>query len=94
VERNIFFSSRGCALDCRNPFNEIALRDNLFWDNLPGDAFDRTGACLGDWESQNLFADPLFCDPASDDYRVRSDSPALTNGNQIGAFLTPGCDPP
>jgi len=80
---NTFFNSHGCAPDCRSS------------SNTPGDAFDRTGACLADdWESMNIFADPLFCDPAHDDYHVRSDSPAITGGRQIGAFLTPGCQAP
>jgi len=95
IEQNIFVGSRGCGLSCRNPLYQIVFRDNLLWSNSPFDASDWSGSCLADdWESMNVFADPLFCDPAHDDYRVRSDSPALTNGRQIGAFLTPGCDPP
>jgi hypothetical protein len=92
IERNIFSSSTGCAVACRTHVGATTIRDCIFWDN-DRDVGDPLG-CFGDWAQDNLLVDPLFCDPGNDDYRVRSDSPALTGGRMIGAYLTPGCSGP
>jgi len=92
IEKNIIASSLSCAIACRFSGSNIDILNNLFWSNAPTDVGDPPN-CLGDWEPTNLFQDPLFCDPGSDDYHVRSDSPAITGGNQVGAYLNPGCEP-
>ena len=78
---------------CRSSAPDTWIAGNVFWGNSPTDVGDPEGCFIG-WQSQNLVVDPLFCDPASDDYRVRTDSPAITGGRAIGAYLTPGCPTP
>jgi hypothetical protein len=92
IERNIFALSSGCAVVCRFGAAGTTLQGNLFWANTPSD-IGNPQSCFGTGVGANLFTDPLFCDPTHDDYRVRSDSPAVTGGNAIGAYLTPGCAP-
>jgi hypothetical protein len=93
IERNIFSLGVGCGVVCRFWKNtNVTLTGNLFWSNDRLDVDDPLG-CFPGWQSNNFFTDPLFCDPVHDDYRVRSDSPAVTGGNAIGAYLTPGCTP-
>lgn len=87
---------RGALVHCehgvpgvhRHP--NVVLTENLFWSNTPADVDDPLG-CFPDWQSKNLFADPLFCDPTNDDYYARNDSPALSDTLVIGAFAEPGC---
>ena len=91
IERNIFSGSEGCAVLCRSEPQDVTMRDNLFWDSTPSHVGDE-GGCFSDWEQDNVLTDPLFCDPANDDYRVQPGSPALTHpGGPIGAFTEPGC---
>lgn len=48
------------------------------------------------WDGQEntMFADPLFCDPENNDFRLAAGSPALTHpAGQIGA-LGQGCAAP
>ncbi len=92
VERNIFASSQGCAVVCRGDASGTQLTNNMFWNNAPGDIGNATG-CFPYSAGANLFVYPLFCDPAHDDYHVRSDSPALSDTLVIGAYDTPGCSP-
>jgi len=44
------------------------------------------------WREQQIYADPVFCDPDADDYTLATNSPALT-GPTMGAFPEPGCPP-
>ena len=92
VERNIFAGSEGCAVACRFGAEGTTVRDNIFWNNLPRDV-DNPRSCFPFSPAENFFVNPLFCDPAHDDYRVRSDSPALAGPNVIGAYPEPGCEP-
>ena len=92
VERNIFAGSEGCAVACRFGAEGTTVRDNIFWNNLPRDV-DNPRSCFPFSPAENFFVNPLFCDPAYDDYRVRSDSPALAGPNVIGAYPEPGCEP-
>ena len=92
VERNIFASSQGCAVVCRGDASGTQLTNNMFWNNAPGDIGNATG-CFPYSAGANLFVYPLFCDPAHDDYHVRSDSPALSDTLIMGAFAEPGCSP-
>jgi hypothetical protein len=94
ITSNVFVGAEGCAISCSNPSFATVAHGNLFWDNAPSDIGDPK-SCFPDLGGEDdVFADPLFCDPAADDYRVRSDSPAITGGNPIGAYPTPGCSAP
>lgn len=56
---------------------------------------DWTGAIAGQLGiNGNISADPLFCDPAADDFTLRGDSPCAPGGEcgLIGAWPV-GCDP-
>ncbi len=58
---------------------------NLYWDASAEPAISFLGKPLEEWRKlgydQNaLVEDPLFVDPASDDYRLKPDSPALKLG--------------
>jgi hypothetical protein len=92
VDRNIFASSQGCAVACRFGAAGTSLRQNVFWANNPGNV-DNPGGCFPYIPTENIFTDPLFCDPAHDNYHVRSDSPALSDTLIIGAYAEPGCSP-
>ncbi len=92
VRDNIFAASNGCAVACRFGADGTDLSDNIFWSNQPGDV-GNPSSCFPYIAEDNLFADPLFCDPANDDYHVRRDSPALSDTLKIGAFTSPGCSP-
>ncbi len=93
ITQNVFALGQGCGVVCRFWLNpNVRLTKNIFWFNTPSDVDDPLG-CFPNWQSANLFADPLFCDPANDDFHVRSDSPALSDALKIGAFTTPGCSP-
>lgn len=97
IEYNIIVGSSGCGLACYYTIPEPRLeeiRNNLFWQNLPGDLASGTRACPPDGVSGNVFADPLFCDPAHDDYRLDASSPARLGKEVMGAFDDAGCGPP
>jgi hypothetical protein len=68
---------------------EVVLVRNDVWDNVGG---NYAGACTGPPDpdpGENFSLDPLFCDPASEDYRLQAGSPAiLAGGDTVGAF---GC---
>lgn len=71
VENNIFYANAaevsGGGLHCRgvSTINDC----NTFWLNEP----DGTSGCSN--PTNVVLADPLFCNPAADDYRLRPDSP-------------------
>ena len=66
---------------------------NLLWQNGGGDLGTGLGECASEWAGVMLFADPLFCDPENDDYRVASNSPAIMGEEVMGAYGEPGCGP-
>ena len=88
---NILSGARGCAIVCRIPNGFPAIptnaHDNLFWQNAPQDIGNP--GCFPAWSGGDLRTDPLFCDPANDNYRLQVGSPALEAG--IGAYLDAGC---
>ena len=91
---NIFFENSGCNLACSGDNDSgFALGVNLFWENMDPYHNVTLGSCPSLWSGNQIIADPLFCDPANDDYHVRSDSPALSDTLIMGAFAEPGCSP-
>lgn len=90
--RNIVYYSDAKArlFGSRNlPLDHNRWEENIYW-NSAGPLIIARGAGLRDWDFDawreagadrgSLVADPLFVDPASDDYRLRPDSPAATIG--------------
>jgi hypothetical protein len=69
---------------------------NLFWNNHAPQDDHVTAGCLGLGENNNLVADPLFCDPLSDNFALHSNSPGAPGHSsgcgQRGAFGV-GCGP-
>ncbi len=92
IANNIIAGNRGDGIVCRNQASPLIL-SNLFWNNSRENVISLNGACRGEYPTDSIFADPLFCDPANDDYHVRSDSPALTGSVPMGAFPEAGCGP-
>jgi hypothetical protein len=92
IEKNIIaLSGVGGGIWCDAMTTPI-IRNNLAWQNQPADG---VGDCPTWWQSDgNIVTDPYFCDPASGDYSVAQNSPALTNPyGPLGAFRLPGCGP-
>jgi len=72
----------------------VTLGSNLLFSNAGNDLGSDNGQCPASWAEGQIFTDPLFCDPAHDDYHLRSDSPALTDpAGPFGAYPAPGCGP-
>lgn len=92
IEQNIIANAvAGGGIYCY-PGLPMTIQNNLGWDNTGGHG---VGACVG-WEltDGNVVADPLFCNPAMDDFTVAQISPALTHpAGSIGAYPDPGCAP-
>jgi len=87
-ENNIVYFDQGHLLGGRgwNDGAKVDLRNNLYW-RSEGKRFDFSGKNFSQWQSEgndvgSKIADPLFRDPASDDYRLNADSPALAMGFQ------------
>jgi hypothetical protein len=92
LEQNIIaLSGLGGGISC-NAFASPTIRNNLAWDNLGAHG---AGSC-SDWPQSdgNIVTDPYFCDPASGDYSVAQNSPAMTHvAGPLGAIPIPGCGP-
>jgi hypothetical protein len=92
VEKNIIaMSLKGGGIGCGGGVTPT-IRNNLAWQNLPADG---VGGCVTWWQIEgNIVADPAFCDPASADYSLAQNSPAITHvAGPLGAFYLPGCGP-
>jgi parallel beta helix pectate lyase-like protein len=91
IEFNIVALNEGGGISCRYDV-ATPLGRNLLWMNSNADIGGPGSTCPQDWISSQLVADPVFCNPATDDYRVSSTSPAL--GEEVmGAYRAPGCGP-
>jgi hypothetical protein len=89
VYGNLIAFNSGCGITCRDNVQTV-LGPNLLWQNTVSDL---GSVCPPEWAEIQIIADPLFCGPGVDDYRVASDSPALTGEEVMGAFDKPGCGP-
>ena len=85
----VSFSSEGAGIECEDGASPTIYHCCVFG-NAGGD--DVCDASPGD----NLFADPLFCDPDAGDFTLHSNSPCAPPGatgcGRIGA-LPVGCGP-
>ena len=92
VARNVFALNEGSGIGCS--FEAVAdIGVNLFWQNTVGDVGGGDSTCPPAWSEGQVVADPWFCNPATDDYRVASNSPALMGEEVMGAYPDPGCGP-
>lgn len=85
--QNCIIAFNSGAMECYQSAPEVshcAVFANTWGDSLCGNSYE------------NLFTDPLFCDPSSNELTLCADSPCLEGGNpwaeQIGAFGE-GCPP-
>lgn len=83
----IAFSSEGAAVSCPDASVATVFHSCVFG-NAGGDSL-----CGLYWE--NLFEDPLLCDPSTGDYRIHESSPAAPTGNPWSELIGargPGCE--
>ena len=75
IDNTIFTDGSGAFADVRSG-GSIAIRSSLFFGNVGGWGDIARPTRMGG----NLFADPLFVDPASGDYSLGTGSPAIDTG--------------
>ncbi len=75
----------GVALECLGA--QIASC-NVFWGSATPFE-DDCGLAIG--ENDNIYADPLFCDPENGDYRLAANSPAAVGSCGLIGALPVGC---
>ncbi len=86
-ERNIVLYDRGELLGKSWDDPKVWMDHNLYW-HAAGEVRFPKGRTLEQWrrdtghDLHSLVADPLFADPARDDFRLRPGSPALALGFQ------------
>lgn len=80
ISRNIIAGSRETGALACDATSSPSVDCNAFWNNEAGD-----GDCaLG---PDNFSADPMFCDPAADDYHLHEDSPCTAANSPAGCGL-------
>ena len=92
IEQNIIaFNLRGGGIWCGNGATPV-IQNNMAWQNVGGYG---VLACLDWWKSNgNVIDNPYFCDMASGDFSVASNSGVMTHpAGPLGAFPNPGCAP-
>jgi hypothetical protein len=91
VQRNIIAFNKNGGLSCFSNPVLAKVRENLLYEN--GSEYGCGGGeCGSSLEFTNWVGDPLFCDPANDDFHLAANSPALGGILPIGAFSEAGCD--
>jgi hypothetical protein len=88
VTDNIIAFNGSCGLACETQVATLPGR-NCFWQNVDGDLGSAQRTCDAGWRSLAVVTNPLFCDPAADDYTLASNSPVLG----MGAFPDQACPP-
>lgn len=83
-ERNVVYYDTGALLGGNWSDDNYEMDYNLYWD-ASGRPITFAGASLEQWRERghdvhSLIADPLFVDPAHDDFRLKPDSPAFKLG--------------
>jgi hypothetical protein len=80
-ERNIVYFDTETLLGSNWSNDQFKMDDNLYW-RADGKPFDFKGVSLAEWRERghdvhSLIADPLFVEVDNDDFRLKSESPAL-----------------
>jgi Right handed beta helix region len=86
ISSNIIALNDDCGIACRFSI-ENALGQNLFWMNENADLGFGLGECPSEWAANQLFANPYFCAPQLDNYRLAANSPGIG----MGAFPEAAC---
>lgn len=86
---NIVVMNSGCGIACWEG-GVASFGPNLFWSNDTDDLGSLARTCPGASETA-IIADPLFCDPEGNDFRLSSGTPAIFDGTFLGAFPGTGC---
>ncbi len=85
-ERNVVeHGGPGVALEC---LGATVASCNVFWGSA-APLEDDCGLVIG--EDDNVYADPLFCDPENGDYRLAANSPAALGTCGLIGALRVGC---
>jgi parallel beta-helix repeat protein len=87
---NIIALSSSCGIACWET-GTADFGPNLFWLNDPADGGTPPHECAGSWMEEGIFADPLFCDPANDQFGLAANTPAISQGVYLGAFPGVAC---
>ncbi len=93
VVDNIIVDNQQCGIACWWAGTTATMRRNLLWNNAGGNLGIGDGGCPSTWADSMIVADPLFCDPANDDFHVAENSPAIHGKEVMGAYREPGCGP-
>jgi hypothetical protein len=84
IRRNIVASNSGRGVLCLTGDTNPAFHCNDVWNNVGGNYFgctDPTGT------NGNISVDPLFCDPANENFSLLSGSPCLPENSPPGCGL-------
>jgi hypothetical protein len=87
IERNIVYYAQGQLFFGGWGNNQFTLERNCYWHTSGQPPLFPGNRTLDQWQAaghdrQSIVSDPLFVDPARDDFRLREDSPALKLGFQ------------
>jgi hypothetical protein len=93
-ENNVVYYHAGKLLDGQWKDAQVAMRNNVYW-NAAGGPVTFNGLELADWQKSgkdagSVVADPKFVDPARNDYRLATDSPAIAIGFKPFDFTKAG----
>jgi parallel beta-helix repeat protein len=81
LRNNIVVSNTNCGINVLSgSVNTVTLEYNDFWGNTPVNYCTNSSPSASD-----ISADPLFVDAANGDYHIRSGSPAMNTGTNVGA---------
>ncbi len=88
MDRNIFLINGGRMLNGTFSNGMYKFTNNIYWITRGGYPFqfvDMTHGWIGDWQNMGhdtdgIFADPMFKDPANGDFTMPADSPAVKAG--------------
>lgn len=82
----IAFNQDLFALQVATLDNLIRINDNVLFENDGGDYTGTYGS------PKDRHADPMFCDPNTDNFMLKAGSPCLENGAAVAGAYGKGCD--
>lgn len=91
ISHNIFANSRGGVIASYLSDSLVRLGPNLIWGTHGAELVGLGVSIPESWQVPQLRDDPQFCDPAKDNFRVSTTSPAFEGKEVMGAFKEPGC---